>query len=607
MTLAILVAVLSVAVGALLAARAGSGAWYFVPVRSFALSAVTVVVLLDLLPESLASVGPLAALAFLIGMAAPSVAGSLASRLVRSEARRELVCMEVTYAGLLVHKLGDGLALGAVSSDVLLGHAHEDLVIAIAAHTIPVTALVVVAFQRHLGAARALLRAAGLAVAGVAGVGLAAVAEVTWLAAAEPWGAAVVAGLLLHVLTHDAGAEVPRDGRTRTAELIAIALGVALPFAGGHGHPHADAGARAVVMEALGHLILDTSPMLLLGFTVSAALQASGRGIPQRWLDSGSNLRQALRGAGIGAPIPVCSCGVLPLATALRSRKAGAAFVIAFLIATPELGLETVALTVKFLGWQFAVLRVIAALGVAVLAALVVAMFAPGPKAQSTSGGGHAHPHAHQHAHEHAHEHDQGRDDEVPVAAALPTFRGRFVAALDELVRHVGPWTLLGLVAAAYVEAMVTPDSFASLGASGLDILVVTLVSVPSYVCAGSATPLAATLLAKGLSPGAVLAGLLLGPATNLATLGFLRSAYGAKATAAGLAAAVAGVWVTAALLNLSDLGANVQAVVVQAHPAGLFELGGTVLMSLLVLWSLWRGGVRTWLAELGFGHVHAH
>ena len=608
MTVALLVAILSVAIGALLAARAGRGAWYFVPVRSFALSAVTVVVLLDLLPESLAAVGPMAAVAFLFGMAAPIVAGRLASRLVRTESRRDLVCMEVTYAGLIVHKIGDGLALGAISSDVLLGHAHQDLIVAIAAHTIPVTALVVVAFQRHLGTAKALVRAAGLAVAALLGVGIAAVAETSWIAVAEPWGAAVVAGLLLHVLTHDAGADVPRDSRTRTAELIAIALGVALPFAGGHGHPHADAGTRAAVMEALGHLILDTSPMLLIGFAVSAALQATGKGIPQRWLESGGSLRQALRGAGIGAPIPVCSCGVLPLAGALRNRKAGAAFVIAFLIATPELGVETVALTVKFLGWEFAVIRVIAALGVAVLAALVVAKVAsssvPSPAAATAPASAMAGPVAGLAGHA---DHDPCCDDDA--AASGGSFPSRFVAALDELVRHVGPWTILGLVAAAYIEAMVSPDAMAALGASGLDVLAVTVVSVPSYVCAGSATPMAATLLAKGLSPGAVLAGLLLGPATNLATIGFLHATYGLRATAAGLTAAVAGVWATAGLLNLTSLGATVQTAVAvaEAHPPGVMEIGGSVLMAALVLWSLWRGGVRTWLVELGVGHAHAH
>ena len=307
MVVALLVAVVSGAIGALLAARAGAGAWYFVPVRSFALSAVSVVVLLDLLPESLAAIGPAAGAAFAIGMAAPSLAGRLASRLVRSEARRDLVCMEVTYAGLLVHKLGDGLALGAVSSSLHVGHTHGDLILAIGAHTIPVTALVVVAFARHLGTRKALIRAAGLAVAAAVGVAVAAVADTNWVALAEPWGAAVVAGLLLHVLTHDAGAAAPRDGRTRIAELVAVALGVLLPFAGGHGHPHADAGARAAVMEALGQLILDTSPVLLAGFAVSAALQAGGRVIPQRWISSGGDLGQALRGAGCCPSPPPCA------------------------------------------------------------------------------------------------------------------------------------------------------------------------------------------------------------------------------------------------------------------------------------------------------------
>ena len=162
-------------------------------------------------------------------------------------------------------------------------------------------------------------------------------------------------------------------------------------------------------------------------------------------------------------------------------------------------------------------------------------------------------------------------------------------------------------VAAAYVEAMLPLDSLEALGAGGLDIVVVSLVAVPSYVCAGSATPLAATLLAKGLSPGAVLAGLLLGPATNVATLGFLRAAYGLRATVAGLVATVAAVWIMALALNLTPLGAHVAAAPAVEHPATLFEIAATAAMAALVLWSLWRGGVRTWLAELGVGHVHAH
>ena len=167
--------------------------------------------------------------------------------------------------------------------------------------------------------------------------------------------------------------------------------------------------------------------------------------------------------------------------------------------------------------------------------------------------------------------------------------------------------SILGLVAAAYVEAMLPLDSLGALGAGGLDIVVVSLVAIPSYVCAGSATPLAATLLAKGLSPGAVLAGLLLGPATNVATLGFLRAAYGLRATVAGLLATVAAVWTMALALNLTPLGAHVAAAPMVEHPATLLEFGATAAMAALVLWSLWRGGVRTWLAELGVGHVHAH
>jgi len=50
-------------------------------------------------------------------------------------------------------------------------------------------------------------------------------------------------------------------------------------------------------------------------------------------------------------------------------------------------------------------------------------------------------------------------------------------------------------------------------------MLLMVLVGLPMYVCATSSTPLAAVLIAKGLSPGAALVFLLVGPATNLATM----------------------------------------------------------------------------------------
>src|SRR5690606_29588678 len=141
-----------------------------------------------------------------------------------------------------------------------------------------------------------------------------------------------------------------------------------------------------------------------------------------------------------------------------------------------------------------------------------------------------------------------GRDDEPHGAApeagrsmvtgAPPQERVRWATALalfDELLLHVGPWAFVWIVAAAYLQAVIPAGSLAGLAETGGDVLVVALVAVPTYVCAASATPLAAVLLLLGISPGAVLVGLLIGPATNLDAIGMLRRGYGGRAVALGL------------------------------------------------------------------------
>ena len=161
-------------------------------------------------------------------------------------------------------------------------------------------------------------------------------------------------------------------------------------------------------------------------------------------------------------------------------------------MATPELGPETLTLTVRFLGGPFAVVRLLAALLLALVAALAFARIAgwkpfaaeeQSPDQSMIMGGA---PHA-----------------KVTVRKVYGYF--------DELLLHTAPWTAVGLAAAAYVQVVLPAGSLAALTTYGVDVLVVGLVAMPTYVCAAAATPLAAVLLVKGVSPGAVLVGLLRG------------------------------------------------------------------------------------------------
>ena len=352
-----------------------------------------------------------------------------------------------------------------------------------------------------------------------------------------------------------------------------------------------------------GHALLritqETAPMLLLGLFIGALLQTFGSRIPSAWVKSQGALRDAVKGAFVGIPLPLCSCSVLPISKALEQRGAGPAMVVAFLLATPELGIETFALTVRFLGWEFAWMRLAAAVSIAVLAALVVVGFAK-PAASS-----------------------------APAPSSIRLERGtdasvvrRFLTSFDELLNHIGAWMVLGIITAAFVEALVPAASMRGLESPLVELAIVTLVSIPSYICAPSATPLAAVLIAKGVSPGAVLVGLLLGPATNLATLIFLKRSYGVRATVLATLAMVSASWGLA--WGVNQWFPTSPTLVRASAESAEVSFGSVALVLLLVLLfrSVWRSGTRAWLGSVlhagarkpsdhdhahGHGHGHAH
>lgn len=561
------------------------------------------VVLGQLLPESLAAVGVGALAAFALGFAAPRLAERAAVRLSRPACSHDdAMCtdlgLELGYVGLLLHHVGDGIGLGLYAGPLHTGHGHVDVLVALAAHTVPVTALLVLAFRTHRGPWNAALRAGGIALSTLVGVMLANMLTHDQLAVWEPWLTAIVGGLLLHIVAHGWPEEEAPTPASRLMDFAAIAAGIGIMALGGHSDAaeHGLPDLRRSVVDAIAELGLETAPMLLIGLAIAALLQTQGSRIPDRWLRGGGRFGQALRGAAIGAPLPVCACGVLPVAHSLRQRGAAAAMVVAFLLATPELGVETFALSVRFLGWPFAYMRLAGAMVVAIITAVVIAKLAR-PQ------------HAASHACETRDEHD------LPFADDHA--RGPFaqiVANFDDLLYHVGAWTLVGLIAAAYLQATLAHDSLASMAGSGADIVLVSLLAVPSYVCASSATPLAAVLIAKGVSPGAVLAGLLLGPATNIATLAWLRRAYGARATAWGAAGLLIATWSLALLANRVLDPSGITNVDAAGHSHGVLSYASAVLLLVLLTRAVWRNGLRTWLGSLGEAlaleaepHQHAH
>ena len=205
------------------------------------------------------------------------------------------------------------------------------------------------------------------------------------------------------------------------------------------------------------------------------------------------------RGTAFGLPLPICSCGVLPFYETLARAGVPSAAGVAFLVATPELGIDAVLISLPLLGADLTVARIVAA----VLVSGAVALFVSTQIRQLPAEGA----------------------GSSQSAAARP-LRERLLSglrfSLGELVDNTAPWIIFGLIIAAVVAPILDLSAFQDLPL-GLDVLCMALLGMPIYVCASGATPLVAVLVLNGLSPGAGLAFLLTGPATNATTFGVLR------------------------------------------------------------------------------------
>ena len=297
------------------------------------------------------------------------------------------------------------------------------------------------------------------------------------------------------------------------------------------------------------------------------------------WLRRGGTWGQALRGMAVGLPFPICSCGVVPLYRSLVRKGAPPAAGLAFLVATPELGLDAVLLSIPLLGGEMTLARVIGAALVALLVGGIVGRFSakaaaeqPDTEAVATSGG------------------------------FWERLRGGMKDSFGEGMDHTAPWIILGLVIAALAGPFLSELSLDAVPAVW-EVPLFALVGLPMYVCASGATPLVAVLLLHGVSPGAALAFLLTGPATNVTTFGVLSQLHGRRLALAFslvmMALSIAAGFVTNLCLSSGGAVAGSE----HSHEsAGWLGWGCLIVLALAYTASLLRRGPRRFVGEI-LGH----
>ncbi|MBN2054460.1 SO_0444 family Cu/Zn efflux transporter [bacterium] len=274
---------------------------------------------------------------------------------------------------------------------------------------------------------------------------------------------------------------------------------------------------------------LDTAFFLLMGFFLAGLINTFIRPEQVTRLLGRNSLRSVLLASLVGAPLPICSCGVLPTAIALRRQGASQGATVSFLIATPETGIDSISITYALMDGLMAIFRPVAALITAITAGIVTNILG-GDDLGSTShdgceddtgicGGN---------CDVHSSEFSSTRTDRFPI-----DLRGLFRFAFMELMDDISYWLMFSLVLAAGVTVLLPPDLFSTRLGSGLpSMLLMIIAGIPLYICATSMTPLAAALMVKGLNPGAALVFLLCGPATNITSLAMIGKFMGRRVLA---------------------------------------------------------------------------
>lgn len=231
-----------------------------------------------------------------------------------------------------------------------------------------------------------------------------------------------------------------------------------------------------------------------------------------------------IKAALFGIPLPLCSCGVLPAAAGLKDQGANNGATMAFLISTPESGVDSISITYALLDPLLTIARPLAAFITAIFAGFSENIINP-PKNIPLKA-----------------------PTILPMAGQTSALRANlfnkkkpvFFKELVQGIKYafldlwgdIAPYFFIGILLGGLITALI-PDDFlkAHLGGGLSSMFLMLLIGIPIYICASASTPIAAALILKGISPGTALVFLLTGPATNITSLSVLVAFLGKRAT----------------------------------------------------------------------------
>jgi len=324
--------------------------------------------------------------------------------------------------------------------------------------------------------------------------------------------------------------------------------------------------ARSIIV-GFWNTAAEMSPYLLFGFFVAGALSVL---ISQRFIEKhlgGGGIWPLVKASLFGVPLPLCSCGVIPVSISLHKHGASKGSTISFLLSTPQTGVDSIFATLSLLGPVFAIFRPVVAFVTGIIGGTLVNVFDRDK--------------------ENSNRPKEECSDECCSSSNKTSriFRGLKYGFVT-LPRDIGKAMLIGLVIAACISAFVPDDLFAEklLGTGFFAMVVMMFLGIPIYVCATASIPVAAALILKGLTPGAALVFLITGPATNAAAFTTIWKALGGRTAIVYLFTVAVSALGAGILLDLMFpyLGPSVRTHLHQMEPSILGHISAVVLLSVL-------------------------
>ncbi|MCP4378915.1 MAG: SO_0444 family Cu/Zn efflux transporter [bacterium] len=326
------------------------------------------------------------------------------------------------------------------------------------------------------------------------------------------------------------------------------------------------------IMRLFWETIGEMAPFLLFGFLAAGVLSVV---VSSDWIErhlGSGKISPVIKASAFGVPLPLCSCSVIPVATSLRRHGASKGATTAFLISTPQTGVDSIFATFSLLGWVFAIFRPVAALISGIVGGSIVAM-----------GGNSDKP-------------SEPEQSKCCSACCSAKGKGKIVTALQygllTLPKDIGKALLIGLLVGAIITVYIGENNYFSetVPPGILQIFLLMLVGIPLYICATASIPIAASLILAGVSPGAAFAMLMTGPATNAATVITIWKVLGPRTCLIYLGTMMVSAIVGGILL---DQLISIEQIQTSMHhdwlPPWLRHAAGVILIALLTIGTLKR------------------